>query len=75
VKRVATGEPFDGMISGRLPLVWARAQLICDSPDKKNVENGAMVGRLMQRAVANATDALLFVKWRSASGRFRVFAG
>ena len=58
VKRVASGEPFNGIVSGRLPLVWAHAQLICDSPDKKKVENGAMVGRLMHRAVANATSAV-----------------
>jgi cardiolipin synthase C len=58
VKRVATGEPFNGMISGRLPLIWAHAQLVYDSPDKKKVENGAMVGRLMQRAVAKATIAV-----------------
>lgn len=58
VKRVASGEPFDGMISGRLPLIWAPAQLVCDSPDKKKVEDGAMVGRLMHRAVANATIAV-----------------
>jgi putative cardiolipin synthase len=58
VKRVATGEPFDGIISGRLPLIWAHAQLICDSPDKKKVENNAMVGRLMHRAVAKATVAV-----------------
>ena len=58
VKRVASGEPFNGMTSGRLPLVWAHAQLICDSPDKKKVESGAMVGRLMHRAVANATVAV-----------------
>ena len=58
VKRVATGEPFDGMITGRLPLVWAHAQLISDSPDKKKVENGEMVGRLMHRAVANAAIAV-----------------
>lgn len=55
-KRVATGEPFNGMVSGRLPLIWAHAQLISDSPDKKKVENGEMVGRLMHRAVANATS-------------------
>jgi putative cardiolipin synthase len=55
VKRVATGEPFAGMISGRLPLVWAHAELICDSPDKKKVESGAMIGELMNRAVAKAT--------------------
>ena len=58
VKRVATGEPFSGMISGRLPLIWAHAQLVYDSPDKKEVENGTMVGRLMHRAVANATMAV-----------------
>ncbi|WP_210411695.1 phospholipase D-like domain-containing protein [Rhodoferax sediminis] len=57
VKRVATGEPFEGMISGRLPLIWAPAQVVCDSPDKKQVESGAMVGRLMQRAVAQAVGA------------------
>ncbi len=58
VKRVASGEPFNGIVSGRLPLIWAHAQLICDSPDKKSVENGAMVGRLMHRAVATATMAV-----------------
>lgn len=57
-KRVATGEPFDGIISGRLPLIWAHAQLVYDSPDKKQVASGAMVGRLMQRPVANATVAV-----------------
>ena len=31
--RVATGEPLAGMISGRLPLVWAHAQLVYDSPE------------------------------------------
>jgi len=58
VKRVATGEPFQGMISGSLPLIWAHAEVVCDSPDKKKVESGAMVGRLMQRAVAKATSAV-----------------
>jgi len=58
VKRIATGEPFDGIISGRLPLIWAHAKLICDSPNKKEVEDGAMVGRLMHKAVANATIAV-----------------
>jgi putative cardiolipin synthase len=54
VKQLATGEPFDGIISGHLPLVWAPAQVFSDSPDKKHVEDGEMVGRLMQPAVANA---------------------
>ena len=54
VKQVVSGEPFDGIVSGRLPLVWAHAQLVYDSPDKKKVEDGEMVGRLMHRAVADA---------------------
>lgn len=58
LKRVAIGEPFVGVISGRLPLAWAPAQLIYDSPDKKAVESGAMVGRLMHRAVAKAAIAV-----------------
>ena len=58
VKRIASGEPFDQIVSGRLPLTWAHAQLVCDSPDKKNVENGSMVGRLMQRTVASAAIAV-----------------
>jgi putative cardiolipin synthase len=56
VQRVAIGEPFEGMISGRLPLIWANAQVVCDSPDKKKVESRAMVGKLMQRVVANAVN-------------------
>jgi putative cardiolipin synthase len=51
--RVATGEPYAGMVSGRLPLVWARAQVVIDSPDKKQVAAGARAGRLMTRPVAN----------------------
>ena len=58
VKQVATGEPFNGMLSGRLPLIWAHAQMVYDSPEKKKVENGTMVGRLMHRPVADATLAV-----------------
>ena len=55
--RVATGEPLAGMISGRLPLVWAHAQLVYDSPEKKRVEKGQMMGKLMHRPVAKAVAA------------------
>jgi cardiolipin synthase C len=56
--RVASGEPLAGMISGRLPLAWAHAQLVYDSPEKKRVEKGGMVGRLMHRPVANTLAAV-----------------
>ena len=55
--RVATGEPLAAMLSGRLPLVWAQAQLIYDSPNKKEVKEG-MVGKLMHRPVAAAVAAV-----------------
>ena len=53
LKRVASGEPFNGIISGHLPLIWAHAQLVYDRPDKNKVEDGERVGKLMHRAVAN----------------------
>ena len=56
VKQIATGEPFNGMVSGRLPLTWARAQLVYDSPDKRKVEKGAMMGQLMRKEVGSAAS-------------------
>ena len=56
--RVATGEPLAGMVDGRLPLVWAHARLVYDSPEKKRVDKGQMVGRLMHRPVADAAAAV-----------------
>jgi cardiolipin synthase C len=58
VARAATGEPYAGMISGRLPLVWAQAQVLCDSPDKKDVENRPRTGHLMTRAVAKTAASV-----------------
>ena len=39
---------------GRLPLIWAPAMVICDSPHKQKVISGAAAGRLMETAVAAA---------------------
>jgi len=49
-----TGEPFAGIVSGRLPLVWAHAQVVYDSPDKKHVASGALPGRLIANAVLDS---------------------
>ena len=54
VARLASDEPYAGIISGRLPLVWAHAQVISDSPDKKNVDRGDLPGRLMAEEVVKA---------------------
>ena len=53
-QRLATGEPFRGMISEALPLSWAHAQVLFDSPEKKRVRDGEAFGRLMYAPVADA---------------------
>lgn len=58
VMRIASSEPLAGIVAGRTPLIWAHAQLVCDSPDKHDVERGLMVGRLMHRPVAAASAAV-----------------
>jgi putative cardiolipin synthase len=58
LQRVGTGEPYAGMLAGRLPLVWAHAEVICDSPEKKEVVNGALPGRLMSNTVLQAERAV-----------------
>ena len=49
-----TGEPYAGITSGRLPLVWTRAKVVYDSPDKKQVSGGALPGRLIAHAVLDS---------------------
>jgi putative cardiolipin synthase len=49
-----TDEPFAGIVSGKLPLVWAHAQVVYDSPDKKLVSGGALPGRLIERTVLDS---------------------
>lgn len=52
--RVAAGEPYGDILSGALPLVWAHAVVVCDSPDKKLVRDRKRRGQLMQPEVAAA---------------------
>ena len=39
------------LVSGRLPLIWAPARLIYDSPEKRLVEQGERPGHLIRREV------------------------
>ena len=55
--RVATGEPCASVLSGALPLTWAQAEVVSDSPDKKNIESGDRRGRLMARSVLKVARA------------------
>jgi putative cardiolipin synthase len=58
VRRLATGQPLAGLISGKLPLVWANAEAVYDSPDKANAENRETVGSLMRRPLTDTASAL-----------------
>jgi len=51
--RIASGEPFASLLDGKLPLVWAQAQVLCDSPDKKSADAGQS-GHVMVRDVLQA---------------------
>jgi putative cardiolipin synthase len=51
--RIASGEPFASFLDGKIPLVWAPAEVLCDSPDKKQTDAGAP-GQIMARAVLAA---------------------
>ena len=53
-QRLEQGEPLAGILSGETALEWARAEVACDTPDKKHVVTGERVGRLSFTAVANA---------------------
>jgi putative cardiolipin synthase len=73
VAMLRTDEPYAGMIAGVLPLVWASAEIACDSPDKKNVEKGVTTGRLMSEPVVKAaarahTEILMVTPYFVPSG-------
>ena len=52
--KLDSGEPLAGIFAGRLPLTWARAQVVCDSPDKGKSGHAPGVGSFMYRPVAQA---------------------
>jgi putative cardiolipin synthase len=51
--RIASGDPFAALLDGKLALVWANAQVLCDSPDKKRADAGES-GHVMVRDVLAA---------------------
>ncbi|HEX7643595.1 MAG TPA: phospholipase D family protein [Burkholderiaceae bacterium] len=71
--RIGSGQPLEGMLSGRLPLSWATAEVVCDSPDKAKVEKGEEIGELMNQrvgaAVAGVRSELLMVSPYLVPGR------
>jgi putative cardiolipin synthase len=56
LQRAASGEPLASMVGGKLPLTWANATVVVDSPDKAKVVKGEILGRLMHRSEAAAMN-------------------
>jgi putative cardiolipin synthase len=52
--KLAAGEPLADLLAGSAALAWARYELACDSPDKKQVAAGARAGRLTFGPVSEA---------------------
>ena len=55
--KLAAGEPFASLVSGQTSLIWAQAQVVCDSPDKKGVGDGKRAGRLTYPPIAAAVGS------------------
>jgi len=62
---LGSDEPFAGILAGKLPLTWAPAQLVYDSPDKKQVVSGGVSAALMvpevEKAIRAAQSEMLLV--------------
>lgn len=58
LERAQEGDPFAGIVAGRLPVVWSQAEIVCDSPEKKKVLEGVAAGRLMYGSIAAAAAAV-----------------
>jgi putative cardiolipin synthase len=56
MRRLATGEPLAGMISGKR-LVWAHAEVVCDSPDKATAKGREALNWLNHGAVSRTAAA------------------
>jgi putative cardiolipin synthase len=48
MQTLAANEPLAAMLSGKSSLVWAKAEVIYDSPEKAKVEDGEQGGRLLR---------------------------
>ena len=65
VRRLKANDPFNGILAGATALVWAKAEVLYDSPEKGKVEAGDQAGRLMRvrvgQAIRDAKSELLIV--------------
>jgi putative cardiolipin synthase len=65
LKALRTGNPLAKLLNGDSGVVWAKAQVVADSPDKSSVEDGDTIGALLRktllRAAKDVKDEILIV--------------
>jgi putative cardiolipin synthase len=52
--KLQAGQPLADIVAGHSALAWAHAQIASDSPDKKDIREGARISSLVYGPVANA---------------------
>jgi putative cardiolipin synthase len=52
--KLQAGQPLADIVAGQSPLAWAHAEIASDSPDKKDIQEGARISSLVYGPVANA---------------------
>ncbi|HEY2862893.1 MAG TPA: phospholipase D family protein [Casimicrobiaceae bacterium] len=55
--RLSSGEPLQTLLGAKSPWVWARAEIIYDSPDKSKVEDGDEPGQLLRHRLGKVVEA------------------
>ena len=58
VKRLAAGDPLTQILTGRSPLVWAKGEVLYDSPEKNKVQSGEQPGRLLRQRLGEAVKGV-----------------
>jgi putative cardiolipin synthase len=54
-RAVRTGNPLAAILGNDSGIVWAKAEVLADSPDKASVEGGDTIGALFRRRLLEAT--------------------
>jgi putative cardiolipin synthase len=58
MRTLAAGEPLAAMIGGKSSLVWAKAEVIYDSPEKGKVQDGEQGGRLLRHRLGEVANGV-----------------
>jgi putative cardiolipin synthase len=55
MRALLAGEPLAAMLSGKSSLVWAKAEVIYDSPEKEKVQDGERSGLLLRHRLGEVS--------------------